>query len=453
MSPDNERGIGRREFVATAVAIGGASALSACQERERDLVGTESDGPSEPEGAGGTRTGTDTEFELSVPTGNPDALSKRQHAWNYAVVHDAHGNTVIPQQQLILGLSYEGSTPPTEAEREQVEGTLRTLEEAFQWGTGGNPSASFTQGLLFMLGYSASYFERTGGVPEQLVPAEDLLRRVGEDPDKADDFDAVLLMNSDIGSVVMAAEAALFGEIETINGVEVTDTFEGVFSKTDRRTGMVGKGIPADVLDNDSIPESAPLSMGFKSGYRDSQPSEDRITIREGPFAGGTTMAISRLGIDLDRWYDQSHEERAAEMFCPAHDTDEIGEIGEKLGAESRITEENARSVEEYAEEYDRVGHTQKVARARDDDFVPTILRRSEGVATDAAQGTEFNFSGLQRHVDDFVETRKAMNTDEYDDDLAAEDHGIVDYLETLHRETLLVPPRSQRALPTGIDE
>jgi len=451
MSPDNERGIGRREFVASAVAIGGMSALSACQERERGLVETESDASDGADRTRGPRTETDTEFDLSVPAGNPDALPERQHAWNYAVVHDAHGNTVIPQQQLILGLSYEGSTP-TEAEREQVEGALRTLEEAFQWGTGGNPSASFTQGLLFMLGYSASYFERTGGVPEQLVPAEDVLRRVGEDPSKADDFDALLLMNSDIGSVVMAAEAALFGEIEQINGVEVTDTFEGVFSKADRRAGMVGKGIPADVLDNDSIPESAPLSMGFKSGYRDSQPSEDGITIREGPFAGGTTMAVSRLGIETDRWYDQPHEERAAEMFCPAHGTDEIGEIGEKLGAESGITEENAESVEEFAEEYGRVGHTQKVARARDDDFVPTILRRSEAVATDAAQGTEFNFSGLQRHVDHFVETRKAMNTDEYDDDLAAEDHGIVDYLETRHRATLLVPPRPQRALPTGTD-
>jgi len=448
MSPDNERGIGRREFVATAVAIGGTSALSACQERERELVGTESDGV---DGSSATPTGTDSEFDLSVPSGNPDALSKRQHAWNYAVVHDAHGNTVIPQQQLVLGLSYEGSSPPTEAEREQVEGALRTLETAFQWGTGGNPSASFTQGLLFMLGYSATYFERTGGVPEQLIPAEDVLREVGEDPEKADDFDAILLMNSDIGSVVMAAEAALFGEIETINGVEVTDSFEGVFSKAGRRTGMVGKGIPADVLDNDSIPESAPLSMGFKSGYRDSQPSEDRITIREGPFAGGTTMALSRLGIDLDRWYDQSHDERAAEMFCPAHGTDEIGEIGEKLGAESGITEENAESVEEYAEEYGRVGHTQKVARARDEEFVPTILRRSESVATDT-DATEFNFSSVQRHVEDFVDTRTTMNTDEYDDDLDAENHGIVDYLETLHRVTLLVPPRPERALPTGTD-
>ncbi|WP_135365614.1 DUF7405 family protein [Halosimplex halophilum] len=451
MSPDSERGIGRREFVAAAVAIGGASALSACQERERELVGTASDTAGGGGGADGTPTGTDTAFDLSVPSGNPDALSERQHAWNYAVVHDAHGNTVIPQQQLILGLSYEGSTPPTEAERERVEGALRTLEEAFQWGTGGNPSASFTQGLLFMIGYSASYFERTGDVPKQLVPAEDVLREVGEDPAKADDFDAVLLMNSDIGSVVMAAEAALFGEIETVNGVEVTDTLEGVFSKTARRTGMVGKGIPADVLDNEEIPESAPLSMGFKSGYRDSQPSEDRITIREGPFAGGTTMAVSRLGIDLDRWYDQPHEERAAEMFCPAHDTDEIGEIGEKLGAESGITEENAHSVEEFAEEYGRVGHTQKVARARDDEFVPTILRRSEGVATDTDR-TEFNFTGLQRHVEDFVETRKAMNPDQYDDDLPADDHGIIDYLETLNRATLLVPPRPQRALPTGTD-
>ncbi|WP_123539335.1 DUF7405 family protein [Halosimplex salinum] len=450
MLPDRDRGLSRRDFVAAAVAIGGSSALSACLDREGSLLDGR-DGPESP-------TATESEDALadrSVPSGDPDAVPARQHAWNEYIVHDAHDNTVIPQQQVLLGLTYEGSVPPTEAEREQVESALQTLERAFQWGTGGDPTASFTRGLLFTLGYAPQYFERTGDVPDQLRPPEAVLEAVGEDPSNADDFDALLLLTSDIGSVVMAAEQALFGEAAVVNGVEVSESLEGVFSLAERRTGIVGKGNPAEELDNESIPEDAPLSMGFKSGFRDSQPSEDRVTIQEGPFAGGTTQAASRLHIDLERWYDQPHEERAAEMFCPAHDTDEIGEIGERLGAESRITEENAENVEAYAEEYGRVGHTQKVAAARDDEFVPTILRRSEGIATDVSDldgGTDFNFTSHQRHVDDFVETRKAMNTDEYDDDVPAENHGIIDYLETRHRGTFLIPPRDERALPTGVD-
>jgi hypothetical protein len=51
--------------------------------------------------------------------------------------------------------------------------------------------------------------------------------------------------------------------------------------------------------------------------------------------------------------------------------------------------------------------------------------------------------------MDAFVETRKAMNVDEYDVDVADDDHGIVDYLETRARGSYLVPPRDKRALPT----
>jgi len=50
--------------------------------------------------------------------------------------------------------------------------------------------------------------------------------------------------------------------------------------------------------------------------------------------------------------------------------------------------------------------------------------------------------------MDAFVETRKAMNVDEYDVDVADDDHGIVDYLETRARGSYLVPPpRDKRAL------
>ncbi|MFC5368967.1 DUF7405 family protein [Salinirubrum litoreum] len=437
MRPDESQGLPRRSFVRAAVAIGGTSALTACLEQEQNKLA--SDGQQV----------ASTEAEPEFPRGDPESVPDGQHRWGEYLVRDAHGNTVPPQQLVVVGLDYEGSAPPTDAERTQVEQSLALLDRAFQWGTGGNAGAAFNRGLLFMIGYAPKYFEQVGAsVPEGLTPPETVLESVGEDPAHADSYDAVLMMTSDIGSVLLAAESALFGEVETVNGLPVESTLEGVFSKAGRHVGYIGKGLPADKLDNEDIPEDAPLSMGFKSGFRDNLPPEDRVTIDDGPFAGGTTIASSTLRIDLDRWYDQTHQERTEEMFCPAHTSDEVGPVGEKLGGDSGITEEDVDRIEDDAEEYGKIGHTQKVARARDDDFHAKILRRTEGVADTVTDGAGFQFNSIQETMADFVETRVAMNPDEYDDDLPAEDHGITDYLETLRRGSYLAPTRDDWALP-----
>ncbi len=438
MPSDESRDIPRRAFVRTAVAIGGSSALSACLEAERGRLGE----------APGSTDGAPADADPTFPRGDPSAVPDGQHRWGEFLVRDAHGNTVPPQQLVGIGMRYEGSTPPTDAERETVEEALRTLERAFQWGTGGDAGAPFHRGLLFMLGYAPAYFDAVGDVPAGLSTPESVLEAVGEDPARADEYDAVLILTSDIGSILLAAEEALFGELDELNGLPVESTFEGVFSKAGRHVGYVGKGLPADKLDHDDVPEDAPLSMGYKSGFRDNLPSEDRVTIDEGPMAGGTTIASSTLRIDLDRWYDQGQAERTAEMFCPAHDPDDVGDTGDKLGGDSGVTESHVEDIDAHAEEYDRVGHTQKVARARDDDFEPRILRRTEGVADTVRDGAGFQFNAIQETMADFVETRKTMNVDEYDHDVPAEDHGITDYLETLRRGSYLAPPREKRALP-----
>ncbi|WP_274325658.1 DUF7405 family protein [Halosimplex aquaticum] len=447
MQSDRERGIPRRQFVRSAVAIGGSSALSACLSRERSLLGDEE--TAEPT-AEDSETDAGPESRM-VPRGDPSALPDAIHKWSEYLVLDAHGNTVPPQQQLVLGLSYEGSNPPTAEEREQVDAAFETLERAFQWGTGGATGATFNRGLLYLIGYAPRYFERFGDVPDSLLRPETMLEEVGEDPEKTDGFDATVVLTSDVGSVVLAAEEALMGRKETVNGIEVEGSLDGVFSVAERRTGFAGKGIPADKLDHEEIPESAPLSMGFKSGFTDSLPSEDGVKIEEGPFAGGTTLALSRLRLNLDEWYDHDHEERTDRMFCPAHSSEEVGPDGSGLGSDSGITEEDVDNIEEHAEEHGVVGHSQKVARARgEDDFSPKILRRSEGFATDAPEHTGFNFTSVQRRLESFVEARKAMNVEEYDVDVAPEDHGIVNYVETVNRGTYVVPTRENRALPEG---
>jgi deferrochelatase/peroxidase EfeB len=450
MDPDRERSIPRRQFVRSAVAIGGASALAACQERERALLGGGDPATATDERTGATATDErgGTGDGLTYPQGDPEAVPAGQHEWSDYLIRDMSGNTVPPQQQLVLGLSYEGSAPPTDAEREQVDAAFRTLTRAFQWGTGGDGGATFNRGLLFLIGYAPSYFEQFGPVPDDLVDPGTLLERVGEDPEKTDGFDATVVLTSDVGSVVLAAEEALLGRTESVNGVPVEGSLDGVFSVAERRTGFAGQGIPAEKLDHDEIPEQAPLSMGFKSGFTDSLPSEEAVKIREGPFAGGTTLALSRLRIELDRWYDQSEEDRVKEMFCPAHDVEEVGPVGTNLGDDSAITEEDVDRIPEHAETYGKVGHSAKVARARDDDFEPRILRRSEGFATDAPEHTGFNFTSVQRSLESFIEARVAMHPEEYDVDVPPENHGIDDYLNTVNRGAYVVPAHEDRALP-----
>lgn len=432
---DRSRGIPRREFVKSAVAIGGSSALSACADRES--TATPDDGPS-------------------VPNGSEDlsTLPERQHAWGNYLVHDPHGNTVLPQHQVILFLDYAGDGTPTTTEREQVETAFRTLERAFARGTSGAASTVLNDGLLFMVGYAPAYFDRFDAeLPPDidLPPPETVLEAVGEDAATADHFDAMVLLTSDYGSLVLSAEEALVGNLDRVNGVDVSATLDGVFEVVDRRTGFVGKGRPREELDVAEIPENAPLSMGFKSGFQDNLPAEDKVTIRDGPFAEGTTLMASRLRIDLGEWYDADRETRVKEMFSTEHTVEDVGETGESLGNDSGIHEEMVEDIETHAETHGCVGHSQKTARARDENFEPVILRRSEGVATDTSEDevVGFNFTSVQREMADFIETRQAMNSPDLDDVVAPEHHGILDVLEVTSRTTFLLPPRRARALPS----
>ncbi|MFC6726617.1 hypothetical protein ACFQE1_20055, partial [Halobium palmae] len=103
MTPDDSRGLSRRSMVKAALAIGGSSALSACQAAERSPDEGTPDPPEYPRGV---------EDRSELPAA--------QHAWDDYLVNSVHGTVTQSQHQLLLGLSYEGSAPPTEAERERV---------------------------------------------------------------------------------------------------------------------------------------------------------------------------------------------------------------------------------------------------------------------------------------------------------------------------------------------
>ncbi|MDT3434770.1 hypothetical protein [Haloarcula sp. 1CSR25-25] len=442
----------------TALAIGGSSALTA-------VIGAQP-------GAGVKGEG----YSFDVPQGpeNPNAFPERQHAWAQDLKTDPFGNGVLPNHQLILFLNYKGGSTPTGKERKEVEAAFRTLELAFQRLSGGD-SAGDNEGLVFMVGYSRSYFDRF----EQDLPnavdflrPEEVLRRTDDDPDKADNYDAVTLLSSATVSVLLGSEEALFGELDTLNGVSVRGSLEGIFEKAERRTAFVGKGLPRDNLVEDpdvpltdeetdeitdehvkeSLREEAPLSMGYKSGFKDNLATEDAATITTGPFKEGTTFQVSKLELDLGKWYENDRQRRDELMFSHEHSPSDIGDIGEKLEDDSGISEEIVDDLEKTAENRGRVGHAAKTAGARNEDFEPLILRRSEGVNNSLVHPKEgkvgFNFSAVMEDIEDFVKTRQAMNASHLDNHIGEGGHGILPYMEVTNRATFLLPPRKHRSLP-----
>ncbi|WP_227376935.1 DUF7405 family protein [Haladaptatus halobius] len=414
---ESTRGVPRREFMKAAVAIGGSAALSACLDR-----GGMPDVPQGPS--------------------DPSKLPERQHAWNRFLATDDHGNNVAARHQVLLFLNYAGNGTPSDSERKSVEKAFRSLERAYRRSN---------DGLLFSVGYSPSYFGRFGAgdvlpKPKALAPFED---------PKLDEQDAVIHFASDHAQLVLAAEEAMFGERDELNGVSVTG-LSGAFEKANRRTGFVGDGLPANhqdvsgIPDSKPVPEESPLYMGFKSGFEKNQASEDRVTISDGPFAGGTTQHVSRIRLHLDQWYEQdSRDQRVAKMFCPVHaEEDRVEGAGDNLGNSSEMGDECIEHVEEHARNRGMVGHSQKSAAAREDDS-PVILRRD----FDSTDGGEagLHFVAVQRDIADFEKTREAMNgTDLAGNSSVGQrvNNGILQYMTVERRGNFLVPPRSLRSLP-----
>jgi hypothetical protein len=416
----DRRGIPRRSFLKSAVAIGGAAAFSACLGREG----------------------------VDVPTGPSDLSSypRRQHAWNDVLPTDEHGNVVTPRHHVLLYLDYAGGTRPSDADREAMETALRGVERAYERGG---------DGILLTVGYSPAYFDRFDDpLPERVdLPAPEPLAPF-EDP-ALDAPDAVVHLASNHAQVVLGAEEALEGAVGELNGVDQPDAaLTDVFDIDDRRTGFTGDGLPAEHADVDGVPsdavsEDAPMFMGFKSGFERNQADENRVTIGSGPFAGGTTQHVSKLRLNLDQWYEQDDRwQREAKMFCPHHaETGAVEGPGDNLGDDSGI--DDCRPAEEAAREMGVVGHTQKTARARDGDDDPLILRRDFD-STDGGHAG-LHFLSLQRGIGDFVATRETMNGTDVAGESAVgqrNNNGILQYVRTERRGNYLLPPRPLRALP-----
>jgi hypothetical protein len=346
----------------------------------------------------------------------PDA----QHAWEATFHTDARGRPVAPRFHRLLMLDVRGT--PTAADAERLETALRTLEQRFEYGPAG---------LLTCLGWGAAWFETHTSLPSPIARPRPMA--IWEDP-MLEDIHACLHLASDDEARLELVTEALFGPgpLDQRSRLSLAET----------RTGFVGQGLVAERVTAANIPDDSPLLLGFHSGLRGNQATERDITIADGPLARGTTMQVSRIAIDLERWYAHDIDRRAALMYSPATSArDAAALIDDAPSAADRLPALAAR--------HGAVGHAQAAGRARLHGR-PRINRRDFATLDDGRPGT--HFVSLQRSIEDFNATRAVMNAADartHHPHIGTRDNnGINAFIEITSRATFAVPPRPRRAYP-----
>jgi hypothetical protein len=344
-----------------------------------------------------------------------------QHAWEATFRRDDAGRPEAPQFHRLLMIDVVGT--PDAADAARLEAALRALERGHRHGS--------PDGLLTCLGWGASWFERH--TPRPTLIARPLPMAAWENP-TLDDFDACLHLAADDEPRLAEVTRALFGE--------------GPLDQRPRlalreiRSGFVGARLVGERMTGVGVPPESPLLLGFHSGLRGNQAPESAITIPDGPLAGGTTMHVSRIHLDLERWYSLDLERRTRLMFSAATTP----------GAAARFTTDAASDADRLpalAARHGVVGHAQAAGRARLHGR-PRINRRDFATTDDGQPGT--HFVSLQRSLQDFNATRAVMNAADARAHHAGigerRANGINAFMSVTSRATFAVPPRRLRAYP-----
>jgi hypothetical protein len=364
----------------------------------------------------------------------PLGLPARQHAWVNYQARDADGNPLAPRFNRLLLFDVAGN--PTPAHARLLEAALRTLERTYRWGH---------HGLLFTAGWSPGYFERALGVRTPIPYAEALS---DFEAPGIDGYDLCLHLACDDEDRLASVEAALI-HAAPLPGADGPLDVSAALRWRETRTGFTGRGLPArhqhvgGIPPGRPVPESAPLFMGFKSSLRRNQASEDDVTIRGGPFAGGTTMQVSYMRLRLDSWYrDLDERGRVARMYAPQVTPEQASHFKSDAASDPNLLNQAITS-------YGVIGHAQTSARARRHGK-PLILRRDFSTVDGGHAG--LHFVSVQRTIEDFVATRSAMNaTSAQLQNPAITDtvnNGINEFMFVLKRGNYIVPARAQRSFP-----
>ena len=364
----------------------------------------------------------------------PAGLPERQHAWNATLARDSDGNPIPPRFRRLLFFDVNGSPTPPHARL--LEAALRTLERTYRWGP---------LGLLFTAGWGYAYFEHalhtTSPIPMAKALSDFELPAI-------DDYHLCLDLACDDEARLRAIEAALLHGAP-LPGADGPLDISSALRWRETRTGFVGAGLPAQRQDvggipaGKPVPTGAPLFMGFKSSVGRNQASQDDVTIPDGPFAGGTTMHASYMRLRLDSWYGQlSNRERVARMYAPQVTPEQVKHFTTDAKSDPNL-------LSQAITRYGVIGHSQTTGRARR--HGRAIILRRDFDTTDGGQAG-VHFLALQRTIQDFITTRKAMNASGAQlQNPAITDtvnNGINEFIFVLKRGNYILPPRSQRSFP-----
>jgi hypothetical protein len=413
-SRDRRTGLTRRRFLIGASAVAGGVAVGVGVDRA-----VSHDARPVPAVA------------LSVP---PPGLPSRQHAWGATEALDSDGNPIAPRFDRLLFFDVAGT--PTPGYARVLEAALRTLERTYRWGP---------PGLLFTAGWGPGYFKRRLGVPSPIPVATALS---DFELPAIDDYDLCLHLAGDDEQRLAAVEAALIHGA-ALPGADGSLDVSSVLTWRETRTGFVGAGLPAARQNVGGIPpgnpvaKSAPLFMGFKSNLRRNQATEDDVTIAEGPFAGGTTMHVSYMRLRLDSWYqDLTERQRVARMYAPQVTPEQVSQFTTDAPSDPNL-------LPQAINHYGVIGHSQTQATIRRKGR-PLIIRRDFNTVDGGQAG--LHFVAVQRTIEDFVTTRRAMNASSAQlQNPAITDtvnNGINEFIFVLKRANYILPPRSQRSFP-----
>jgi len=364
----------------------------------------------------------------------PGGLPARQHAWGATLSRDHFGNPIAPRFDRLLFFDVVGT--PTPAYAQLLEAALRTLERRYPWGP---------RGLLFTAGWGPAYFADVLGVASP-VPAATALAPF-ESP-AIDRYHLCLHLAGNDEQRLAAVEAALIHGAE-LPGADGPTDISPALRWRETRTGFVGTGLPAGHQDVSGIPpgrpvpDSSPLFMGFRSGLRKNQATEDAVTIATGPFAQGTTMQVSYMRLRLDGWYRKlSYRERVARMYAPEISPRRLKHLTTDAASDPG-------QIDQAIRRYGVIGHAQTSALARRHGK-PLIIRRDFNTVDGGHAG--LHFVSVQRSIDDFIVTRTAMNASGAHlvnrQITGTRNNGINEFIVVLRRANYILPSRDERSFP-----